>query len=227
MIHYSAICKTIPVHYQSAVNMISFAQVWTAQWTDTIPSRNVRFTIRIHLTLFCFNTHVHSNHFWPKLYILIWSFPQPCSRRHMEYSQVQRTTFSHAASHHGQWWCTGWAGCISPINEFPIYVMTNVFANSVVFWSGIHQLVYHSMYGKLLYWWWSSVLGARETIVVIAILLISIFTVNPSVDCQLTRESLILLRFPILKARERLCMSLLCLLTWPLQCPFDSVPLLT
>ena len=56
MIHYSAISKTITVHYQSAVSMISFAQVWTVQWSDTIPSRIVQFTIGIHLTLFHFNT---------------------------------------------------------------------------------------------------------------------------------------------------------------------------
>ena len=31
------------VHYQSAVSMISFAQVLTAQWSDTIPCQNVQF----------------------------------------------------------------------------------------------------------------------------------------------------------------------------------------
>ena len=35
------------VHYQSAVSMISFAQVLTAQWSDTIPKRNVRFQVGI------------------------------------------------------------------------------------------------------------------------------------------------------------------------------------
>ena len=34
-------------HYQSAVNMISFAQVLTVQWSDTIPKRNVRFQVGI------------------------------------------------------------------------------------------------------------------------------------------------------------------------------------
>ena len=54
MIHYSAFTT---VHYQSTVSMISFAQVWTAQWSDTIPSRNVWFSIGIHLTLFRFNRY--------------------------------------------------------------------------------------------------------------------------------------------------------------------------
>ena len=35
--------------------MISFAQVHTAQWSDTIPSHNVQFQVGIHLTLFHFN----------------------------------------------------------------------------------------------------------------------------------------------------------------------------
>ena len=35
--------------------MISFTQVCTAQQSDTIPSRNVQFQVRIHLTLFHFN----------------------------------------------------------------------------------------------------------------------------------------------------------------------------
>ena len=34
-------------HYQSAVSTISFAQVLTAQWSDTIPCRNVRFQVGI------------------------------------------------------------------------------------------------------------------------------------------------------------------------------------
>ena len=34
-------------HYQSAVSMISFAQVLTAQWSDTIPCQNVWFQVRI------------------------------------------------------------------------------------------------------------------------------------------------------------------------------------
>ena len=44
------------MHYQSTVNMISFAQVRTAQWSNTIPCWNVWFTVRIHLTLFRFNS---------------------------------------------------------------------------------------------------------------------------------------------------------------------------
>ena len=60
MIHYSAISKTITAHYQSTVSMISFAQVWTAQWSDTIPCQNVWFTVRIHLTLFRFNKYFNS-----------------------------------------------------------------------------------------------------------------------------------------------------------------------
>ena len=36
--------------------MISFAQILAAQWSDTIPSQNVQFQVRIHLTLFHFNT---------------------------------------------------------------------------------------------------------------------------------------------------------------------------
>ena len=35
------------VHYQSAVSMISFAQVLTVQWSDTIPCRNVQFKFGI------------------------------------------------------------------------------------------------------------------------------------------------------------------------------------
>ena len=39
-----------------SVSMISFAHVFIAQWSDTVPSRNVWFQVRIHLTLFHFNT---------------------------------------------------------------------------------------------------------------------------------------------------------------------------
>ena len=35
------------VHYQSAVSMISFAQVLTAQWSDTIPKWDVQFQVGI------------------------------------------------------------------------------------------------------------------------------------------------------------------------------------
>ena len=37
-----------------SLSMISFAQVWTVQWSDTIPSWNVQFQVRIHLTQFHF-----------------------------------------------------------------------------------------------------------------------------------------------------------------------------
>ena len=37
------------------VSMILFTQVWTVQWSDTIPSWNVQFQLGIHLTWFCFN----------------------------------------------------------------------------------------------------------------------------------------------------------------------------
>ena len=38
-----------------SVSMISFAQVWTVQWSETIPSWNVCFQVRIHLTWVHFN----------------------------------------------------------------------------------------------------------------------------------------------------------------------------
>ena len=41
-----------------SVSMISFAQVWTAQWSNTIPCWNVQFQVGIHLTSFCFNIHL-------------------------------------------------------------------------------------------------------------------------------------------------------------------------
>ena len=37
-------------HYQSAVSMISFTQTWIAQWSDTVPKRNVQLLVGIHLT---------------------------------------------------------------------------------------------------------------------------------------------------------------------------------
>ena len=45
-----------------SVSMISFAQVWTVQWSDTIPCQNVQFQVRIHLTWFHFNRHNHQNY---------------------------------------------------------------------------------------------------------------------------------------------------------------------
>ena len=43
------------VHYQSTVSMISFAQTWTAQWSDIIPSQNIQLLVRIHLTWLWFH----------------------------------------------------------------------------------------------------------------------------------------------------------------------------
>ena len=47
--------------------IISFAQVQAAQWSDTIPTQNIWFTIGIHLTLFCFNTPTKLNYDSPIL----------------------------------------------------------------------------------------------------------------------------------------------------------------
>ena len=64
-VHYIILNKPLvrltTVHYQSAVSMISFAQVLTAQWSDTIPCRNVQFQVGItshdilfqHLSEYC------------------------------------------------------------------------------------------------------------------------------------------------------------------------------
>ena len=41
-----------------SVSMISFAQVYTAQWFNTIPHQNVQLLVGIHLTWFCFNSKV-------------------------------------------------------------------------------------------------------------------------------------------------------------------------
>ena len=50
-VHYMILNKPLvrltTADYQSAVSMISFAQVLTAQWSDTIPCRNFRFQVRI------------------------------------------------------------------------------------------------------------------------------------------------------------------------------------
>ena len=45
-----------------SVSMISFAQVHTVQWSNTIPSWNVQLLVRIHLTWFCFNTPTQPNY---------------------------------------------------------------------------------------------------------------------------------------------------------------------
>ena len=47
--------------------MISFVQDCTAQWSDTIPSWNVQFQVRINLTLFHFNTPTKLNYDSPIL----------------------------------------------------------------------------------------------------------------------------------------------------------------
>ena len=50
-VHYMILNKPLvrltTAHYQSAISMISFAQVLTVQWSDTIPCRNVQFPLRI------------------------------------------------------------------------------------------------------------------------------------------------------------------------------------
>ena len=46
------------VHYQSTVSMISFAQVLTAQWSDTIPCQNVWFQVGITSPNIPFSTHL-------------------------------------------------------------------------------------------------------------------------------------------------------------------------
>ena len=55
-VHYIILNKPLvrltTVHYQYAVSMISFAQVLTVQWSDTIPCWNVQFQVRI---IFHFN----------------------------------------------------------------------------------------------------------------------------------------------------------------------------
>ena len=55
MILNKPLVRLTTVDYQCAVSMISFAQVLTAQWSNTIPSQNVWFQVRIDLTLFHFN----------------------------------------------------------------------------------------------------------------------------------------------------------------------------
>ena len=59
-VHYMILNKPLvrltTAHYQSAVSMISFAQVLTAQWSNTIPCQNVWVSIGIDLTLFHFNS---------------------------------------------------------------------------------------------------------------------------------------------------------------------------
>ena len=47
MILSKPLVRLTTVHYQSAVSMISFAQVLTAQSSDTIPCWNAQFQVRI------------------------------------------------------------------------------------------------------------------------------------------------------------------------------------
>ena len=47
MILNKPLVRLTTAHYQSAVSMISFAQVLTAQWSDTIPCWNVQFQVGI------------------------------------------------------------------------------------------------------------------------------------------------------------------------------------
>ena len=54
--------------------MISFAQVYTAQWSDTIPSWNVWFQVVIDLTLFYFNTPTKPNYNSPILDLNCFTF---------------------------------------------------------------------------------------------------------------------------------------------------------
>ena len=47
MILNKPLVRLTTAHYQSAVSMISFAQVLTAQWSDIIPCWNVQFQVGI------------------------------------------------------------------------------------------------------------------------------------------------------------------------------------
>ena len=78
-------------HYQSAVSMISFAQTWTAQWSDTIPSWNVQLIVRIHLTWFCFNKYDirYCAYGLPSIAILSSLLYQLCSELMMTWIVVQ------------------------------------------------------------------------------------------------------------------------------------------
>ena len=64
-VHYMILNKPLvrltTVHYQSTVSMISFAQVLTAQWSDTIPCWNVRFQVGITSYYILFNTPTKPN----------------------------------------------------------------------------------------------------------------------------------------------------------------------
>ena len=47
MIFNKPLVRLTTAHYQSAVSMISFAQVLTVQWSNIIPCQNVQFQVRI------------------------------------------------------------------------------------------------------------------------------------------------------------------------------------
>ena len=61
MIFSKPLVRLTTADYQCTVSMISFAQVLTAQQSNTIPSWNVWFQVGIDLTLFRFNTPTKSN----------------------------------------------------------------------------------------------------------------------------------------------------------------------
>ena len=59
-----SLVRLTTAHYQSTVSMISFAQVLTAQWSDTIPSWNVQFQVRITSHNIPFQQHIHQMLGW-------------------------------------------------------------------------------------------------------------------------------------------------------------------
>ena len=64
MILIQPLVRLTTVHYQSAVSMISFAQVLTVQWSDTIPCQNVRFQVRITSHNILFQQWVWIGNLW-------------------------------------------------------------------------------------------------------------------------------------------------------------------
>ena len=72
-VHYKILTQPLvrltTAHYQSAVSMISFAQVLTAQWSDTIPCPNVWFQVRItsHDILFQQKHHCLPPYTWSRM----------------------------------------------------------------------------------------------------------------------------------------------------------------
>ena len=61
-VHYMILNKPLvrptTAHYQSTVSMISFAQVLTAQWSNTIPCQNVWFQVGITSHNILFQQHI-------------------------------------------------------------------------------------------------------------------------------------------------------------------------